>query len=269
MKNIKRISALVLALIMVLALTATALADAATLPGTEEGVAGTWTEKDTPITQDKTINIKKEITVFNPDETLIYGPAITYTYTIVPASETERVTITDSADDHNSALPTTVTANAGVIPGLAVNSGTAAADNATSIASNIAWTNADILDASPTGTANYKNLTIDFSGVVFEKPGVYRYKITESGATYVTTGVTGGTIGTVRYLDVYVRRSDSDTSPYALYIDGSTAAQWIIYGYVCISQESVTNNAGGTTAVTTATAKTRAVLLEESGKLTG
>lgn len=227
MKNIKRISALVLALVMVLAMSTTAFA--ADLGGTEVGVAGTWSNPDEPITQEKTINIKKEITAFNPTESFIYGPEIQYTYTIAAASGSELVNITDETTDHVSNLATTTTALAGVTTNL-----TATGDGSTAGTPTIVWTNADILDASSSGTANYKNLTIDFSNVVFTAPGVYRYKITESADAYTTSGVTDGTSTAIRYLDVYVKRSDSSTSPYALYTDGSTAAQWIIYGYVCI-----------------------------------
>ena len=52
MKNIKRISALVLALIMVLALTATALADAALLTN---GEVGGYTQPDTQNLDNKMI----------------------------------------------------------------------------------------------------------------------------------------------------------------------------------------------------------------------
>lgn len=256
MKNIKRISALVLALIMVLSLTATAFA--ADLGGTETGVAGTWTTDDTPITQEKTINLKKEITAFNPTESLIYGPEIQYTYAIAAASGNELVNITDEPGDHVSNLATTTTALAGVTTGLTVTGAGSASGTPT-----IVWTNADILDASSGGTANYKNLTIDFSSVVFSQPGVYRYKITETADAYTTSGVTDGTSTAVRYLDVYVKRSDSDTSPYALYTDGSSAAQWIIYGYVCIDSTFDYD------AVTPSTKKTNGFTANSEGAASG
>ena len=75
----------------------------------ELGVAGTWTTKDTPIEQTKFVTLKKEITVYNPNETLIYGPEIKYTYTVASASGDELKKITDEETDHVSGLATTVT----------------------------------------------------------------------------------------------------------------------------------------------------------------
>ena len=215
-KGLRKIGAVLLTFAMALAMNSTVFA--ADLGGTEVGVAGTWTAVDSPITQEKTINIKKEITVFNPTESFIYGPEIEYTYAIAAATGAELVDITDETSNHASGVATTTTAISGITTNVSMN-GTAA--------NKIAWTNADILDASAAGTANYKNLTIDFSNVVFTAPGVYRYKITESADAYTTSGVTDGTSTAIRYLDVYVKRSDT-------YTDGSTAAQWTIYGYVCI-----------------------------------
>ena len=180
MKNIKRISALVLALIMVLALTATTLADVS-LTG---GEVGGYTTADTQNVDDKVINLKKEITVYNPDEALIYGPTITYTYTMIPG--TADVSITDAATDHASGLATTTATLAGVTTGVVINSGTAG--NATSATGTIAWTNADVLDATSAGNPNYKNLTIDFTNVVFSQPGVYRYTISESAGNEISMG---------------------------------------------------------------------------------
>ncbi len=233
MTKLTKLTALLLAILMI-GLVGTAFATAAELEeNSEEGVAGNWDTADTTRLDAKSINIKKEITVYNPDESFVYGPAIEYTYEIAAATGSELVSITDDTTDHESGLATTVTANGGVTPGVTMT-GTAAG--------KIAWTNADILDASVTGAANYKNLTIDFTDVVFGAPGVYRYKLTETANAYTTSGVTEGSEKThVRYLDVYVMRSST-------YTDGTASTDWTIYGYVCVE--------GGTTDVTSSTTKT-------------
>ena len=201
----------------------------------ELGVAGTWTEKDKPIVQNKSVTLKKEITVYNPSETLIYGPEIKYTYTIASASGSELKDITDDTADHVSGLATTVT-TLGADKIKSGNPSITGQDNDGNIKNQIRWLNTDILEASATGTPNYKTLTIDFSQVVFSQPGVYRYKITEAADAYTTSGVTNGKISEIRYLDVYVMRSDNYSEE-----NKDTAAAWSIYGFVCSGSADLAN----------------------------
>jgi len=229
MKRFTKIWALMLA-VMMIAVVGLAFADgpAALEENGEKGVAGNWDDPDAVRLTNKKIQIAKEITAFNPDESYIAGPNITYSYAIAQATGNELVNITDETGDHTSGLATTVTALEGVTTGVTMT-GTAA--------NVIAWTNADILEASPTGTANYKYLTVDFSSVVFTQPGVYRYKITETpgndaSANKVAAGVTDGTISDTRFLDVYVMRSATYTEE-----TKGTAGAWDVYGYVCIGSD--------------------------------
>jgi hypothetical protein len=240
----KKIGALVLAIVMI-AMVGLAFADPVTIgtgTGTTAGTGaagageiGGYVEADKQaqgIT--KSVRIAKEITAYNPDKAYVYGPAITYTYAIATTSGDELVKITDATTDHTSKVATTVTA----LPGLTTNVTMTGTE-----ANKIAWTNSDILNTSATGTPNYKYLTIDFSNVAFDKgPGVYRYKITES-TTYTNTGVTDGSISAIRYLDVYVMRSANFDATH----DGTTgheyvAADWDIYGYVCIGDADKNTN---------------------------
>ncbi len=250
MKRLKIISALVLAVMMV-AVMGLAYAESTALSSGEVG--GFYSGNvDNPQVQNKSVIIQKEITAYNPDEQYVYGPVITYNYIIESAAGNELVQITDQPEDHTSGVATVTTA----LGADAIQSGSPTPTLTGTNTNVIAWTNADILEADDEGKANIKNLTVDFSDVIFTRPGVYRFKITES-TTYTNTGVTDGDISTVRYLDVYVMRSSNFDATH----DGTTgheyvANDWAIYGYVCISPESVASNAGGTTAVTPSTKKT-------------
>lgn len=223
-------------LLLVLALVLTVSAAFAT--SLTNGEVGGYTTPDTQNVDSKVVSIQKEITVFNPDEALVFGPAITYTYTVTPG---EAKSVTDATTDHTSGAAVTVSTLPGITTGVKVNGGTAG--TATSAVGTLEWTNADILDASAAGTANCKAFTLDFSGVVFTQPGVYRYLITEAASEYTTSGVTETTGTHTRYLDVYVMRSDVyDTAEI-------TSEDWRIYGYVCvIENEDITPDGDTTTA---------------------
>ena len=154
---------------------------------------------------------------------------------------TTGVSITDATSDHASGVAANTTTLAGITTGVKVNGGTAG--DTASASGTLAWTNEDILDASSSGTANYKEFTIDFSNVNFSQPGVYRYVITETANAYTSSGVTTEVTGThARYLDVYVMRS-------ATYDETKTTSDnWQIYGYVCtIESEPITPDGDTTT----------------------
>ena len=238
MKNMKRIGALALALVMVLAMGTTAFA--ADLTNGEIG--GSEFPTDNPTTQSKTINIAKELTVYNKDETSINAPTISYTYTVTagPAG----VSITDAASDHANNTPVTVTTKAGNLSGLAVN-GTAGATG------TITWAPTETVTAADDGAANIKYLSLNFTDVVFGAAGVYRYTITETPPDYAASGVTETTSANsehVRYLDVYVRPAPTG------FTDGSAAADWDIYGYVCVLENEAITDTGDT--ATTGAVKT-------------
>ena len=100
----KKISALLLALVMVLAIGATAFASATGDTATD-GIAGNdastgiWTGKDTPVAQGNTAIIYKEITAYNPETGEINAPTITYTYTITAGNANKD--IYDDKQNHN------------------------------------------------------------------------------------------------------------------------------------------------------------------------
>ena len=241
----KKLVSLILAIMMIAAVGAAWAAGEATLTNGEVGGFAP-SHVDTPNVDNKKVNIIKEITAYNKDESYVYGPAITYTYTVVPASGTELVKITDDTADHATGTAVETTVLPGVTTGLTVNGGTAG--TAESAVGTLTWANTEILEASDNGTANTKPIPFDFSNVVFSQPGVYRYKFTETTTSPTTSAAAGVTTATnrVRYLDVYVMRSssyDDSHSPSSF-----VAGDWKIYGYVCL--------AGGTTDVTTSTAKT-------------
>ncbi|MCR5295433.1 MAG: DUF6273 domain-containing protein [Lachnospiraceae bacterium] len=195
------------------------------------GEVGGFTTPDMAVSQPKKVCLKKEITVYNPDGGKVNAPSITYNYAI--ASETGSVSVTDDATDHagNSALTSTVKAGVGM--------------SEIEITSSLSWTTEDELDAGTDGVANTKDIQVDFSDVAFRGAGVYRYKITETldgdGMTYAKTGVTEGSGGHERFLDVYVKTAEG-------YTNGMAASDWDIYGYVCV--------ANGSDDVNTATVKT-------------
>ncbi len=224
MKNtFKKISALVIVLVMVLSLSAVAFAANSELEENgEEGVAGDWTNPDVERLQDKTLNLQKEIIAYNPNGTTVHAPVITYTYTVTPAAITTGTTVTDEAGDHTANTPVTVFVKSGITTGLVIT-GTAAgtAGDITSAIGTLVFDNSSTWTTAADGDSNIYNIQLNFNGVTFPQAGVYRYQIAEtiSAASYAAVAMEDGTHNTV-FLDVYV--------------DGNLA----IYGYVCMTENA-------------------------------
>jgi len=247
MKVWKKLSAVALALVMVMALCVPAFAEGTTPTSTElaNGEVGGYTNetKDKPTSQTKVINIQKELTAYNVDESTINAPTVSYTYAI--AAGAANINVTDATTDHTNGTAVTVKTKAGVTTGV-----TLTGQGQTSGTATIAWAPTETIHAASTGEPNYKTLSIDFSNVVFGAVGVYRYKITETPPSYAASGVTATTetdaTAHVRYLDVYVRANpggvDTDNN-------GSLdqATDWDIYGYVCMVESEEITPDGDTT----------------------
>ncbi len=215
----KKLGVIVLALVLVLTMSTTAFATGADFgENNEEGVAGNWNAKDTERVQADSINIKKEIIAFNPNGTTVHAPVVTYTYTVTPAS-VSGLTVTDETGNHESGTAVQAPVNAGITTGLVVT-GTVAgtAGTATSAVGTLVFDNTSTWTTAAAGDTNEYDINLDFSGVTFTQPGVYRYQIAEtiSAASYDVIAMEDGE-GNTLYLDVYV--------------DGNLD----IYGYVCMN----------------------------------
>lgn len=234
MTKLTKLTALLLAILMVaLAGTAYASSVAELEENSEEGVAGNWNTPDTERTQGDSINIKKEIVAFNPNGTPVHAPVVTYTYTVTPATVDSGTTITDENDDHESGSAVTAPVHAGITAGLVVT-GTAAgtAGTATSATGTLVFTNTDTFTTAAAGDTNEYDINLDFSGVTFAQPGVYRYQIAEtiSAASYDVIAMEDGA-GNTLFLDVYV--------------DGNGD----IYGYVCMTADTTSVDPDTTTKI--------------------
>ncbi len=234
--TIKKIGALALALVIVLAMGTTAFA--AESMTNQGGVIGEFTTPDTATVQNDAVVIYKEITAFNPESCTVNAPTITFNYTIGAATVAAGTTVTDNASHHNLINGAAANATVAVKPGVGTPTITGTA------AGVLAITPADELDASVNGTANRFNLTVDFSSIDWNTTGsgagVYRYVISETTAENAknAAGIKEGTVANTLYMDVYV--------------DGSNN----IYGYVLFTNNSSIDAGTSDPAAATAAGKT-------------
>ena len=241
MKMMKKIGAIMLAIMMLaVCVTAFASGDAGDAGGGdsgntnssganmtgESGVIGEFTTPDQPVTQSDTVVIYKEITAYNPENSTVNAPTITYNYTISAATVASGTTVTDNASRHNKNGDTDVTATVAVKAGVGTPTITGTG------AGVLAITPSDQLAASQYGTANRFALTVDFSSIDWATTGsgagVYRYQIDETTTEAKNaSGIKEGEVANTLYIDVYVDGS-GNVYGYVLFttnttIDGSTS----------------------------------------------
>ncbi|MBQ5986048.1 MAG: hypothetical protein IJL59_02180 [Clostridia bacterium] len=218
MKHIKKIGALVLALVMVLAMSTTAFA------------AGTKTDEGTLTISSGEVTFKKEIVVLNSGSSNVWEPNISYKYTITPVTGLSNVTVTDGTTPD----PVTAVVKDGKAGGLLINNVTGTTGRGTSATITFGDDTSSAQASSPLNTTDFSTAKtaartlylsfdttkfVDDSGVLL--PGVYRYKMTEelgdSSNTYAAAGVTQGSYSADRYLDVYVKWTDNTMSALKVY----------------------------------------------------
>ena len=231
----KRFLTLVLSFIVIVSMCASAFASAPTPTIDSNGEQGAFASPDTPVSQDKTLVIEKELRAYNADGDAVMAPNISYSYSIAPVTDVTGLTITDAANKHDPEGSVTAPVKAGI--------------TGATITSTVAWASTEEIQASATGTPSKKPISIDFSNVVFTGAGVYRYAVTETvttGYAYDTSGVTASDLAKTRYIDVYVRPHPDNFN------NGTNANEWDIYGFTCfLNNESITEDDKTTVAVKT------------------
>jgi hypothetical protein len=193
MKKLRKIGAIVLA-VMMIAVMATAWADDDNVwTGSDDGTGLATTRIGT-----NTIPLNKTVVIFNTEDgTTVREPDITFSYAIAKV---------DSTLDPAAQLESTVTDGTNTVN---VYNGVPAAISAPS---NIVYANTNTVAATTKGFEDEKSTNITVDATAFPHAGIYRYKITESSSvTPESVGMEAHTdaYDSTRYLDVYIYNPDA------------------------------------------------------------
>ena len=195
MKNLKKILAVVLAMVLMAAMSVTMFA---------VNTNGQLNDDNGINSEETTLSIAKQIIFVNDEATAVREPNITYTYTIA-TTDPGSATITDKNEIVGSVKAGPLAAVTG---------------SATATTSTIVFADTATQNATAAGTASAaKYATFTFDNSKFSAAGIYRYKITESASpAKATVGVEeSGTYNAVRYLDVYVQYTDNTHTALKVY----------------------------------------------------
>ena len=221
MKNLKKLMAIALVIVMVAAMGANVFA----LDTDEVGV-GT---SGTAITQ---VEVPKEIVLFNTAESAIYEPNITYTYTLAPqnpssATITDANGMTGTVKTGVNGLVTIQGSNGSGYTGSASTSGASLVFGDDAYA-NLSDTNLEGATVTTSSEVASRNLKLAFDTSVLsgsDAAGIYRFKITDTttAAALTAAGIArDADYDADRYLDVYVEWADAAHSSLQVY-------GWVLY----------------------------------------
>ena len=224
----KKISALVLALVMVLAMGTTAFAD------DDNVYTGVNQTEATSVSGTTSIPLNKTIVIFNTDDnTTVREPDITFSYALAKVNST-------AAD--GAQLSSTVSDDTNTVR---VYNGVSSAVTAPTA---ITYSQSNTVSATTKGYEDEKTTNITVDPTAFPHAGIFRYVITETSnpASVADRGLEAHTesYDSTRYLDIYIYNPD-----------GTHTTQWM-GAAVIFKTQATTSGSEGTDNITTTFEKT-------------
>ena len=200
----KRIGAIVLAIMMIAMVGAAYAADGTNNTNDDTGSLNNATDPNSAIktVSSNTFTLNKTLIMFNPETVGVYEPSIQYTYSVSTVTVSTGATVTDDGS-LNGGTSVTYQVKSGVAGGLIFTSATAFS-NSTKVAG-----------VNPAGTLVEKTITLTTDPTVFSAAGIYRYKLTDTTDVddLNAVGITRPADYKVdRYIDLYVKNDGNNAN---------------------------------------------------------
>lgn len=229
MKNLKKISALVLAVVMVMAMGTMAFAD------DDNVYTGVDQTEATSVSGTTSIPLNKTIVIFNTDDnTTVREPDITFSYALAKV---------DSTAADGAQLSSTVSDGTNTVR---VYNGVPSAVTAPTA---ITYSQSNTVSATTKGFEDEKTTNITVDPTAFPHAGIFRYVITETSnpVSVADRGLEAHTASydSTRYLDIYIYNPDGSTH----------TTQWM-EAAVIFKTQVTTSGSEGTDNITTTFEKT-------------
>ena len=192
MKTTKRISVIVVILLLAVTVSVTSFA----VSISSDGITSAGGNE---------LKFTKSILMKNGNSSKVREPNITYTYTI---TEIETLSTNETVTD--------AIGNVGTVYKLSTEGGTFSQVLPTNTATAV-FSDVNVADTSTNGVERSIDLTFTFDASKFPHAGIYRFKVAEtSDVTKASVGIAeNNNYASTMYLDVYVQGQGNDTSIYA------------------------------------------------------